>query len=99
MDVHSPFNPPSKNVLNFRSDDISFSEREFLNEQVRQKPKEFKITPDRVSNLEDLYDGGINFLDESLAKFFKIIESKFKKNCLILITADHGESFYEHGYF
>ncbi|MFX1568307.1 MAG: sulfatase, partial [Promethearchaeota archaeon] len=32
-------------------------------------------------------------------KFLKFINQKFKKDCLIIITADHGESFYEHGLF
>jgi len=99
MDIHSPFNPPSKNVLNFRKSDIKYSEREYLNEYVRIKPEEYKATNQLINDLKDLYDGGINFLDESLAKLIKFIKEKYKKDCLIIITADHGESFYEHGYF
>ncbi|MFX1303260.1 MAG: sulfatase-like hydrolase/transferase [Promethearchaeota archaeon] len=99
MDVHSPFNPPSKNILNFRDKDIRYLEREFLNEHIRLRPEEFNVTEELVNNLKDLYDGEINFLDESLDNLLKLIKKKYKRECLIIITADHGESFYEHGYF
>lgn len=99
MDVHSPFNPPSKNILNFRESDIRYLKREYLNEFVRVKPGEYNPTKNLINDLKDLYDGGINFLDESLAKLFKFIRKNYQENCLLIITADHGESFYEHGYF
>ncbi|MFX1480449.1 MAG: sulfatase-like hydrolase/transferase [Promethearchaeota archaeon] len=99
MDVHSPFNPPSKNVLKFRNHDIDYSKREFLNEYIRKTPEKYKVTNILISDLIDLYDAGINFFDESLNLLFNTIKRKFKENCLVIITADHGESFYEHGYF
>ncbi len=44
----------------------------------------------------NLYDGEINYVDDKLAKLFKFLEKRFKKNCLVIITSDHGEGFYEH---
>ncbi|MFX1498970.1 MAG: sulfatase-like hydrolase/transferase [Promethearchaeota archaeon] len=99
MDVHSPFNPPSKNVLKFRKSDIDYSRREYLNECIRATPEKYNVTKELINELIDLYDAGINYLDESLAILFNEIKKKFRKNCMIIITADHGESFYEHGYF
>ncbi|MFX1352813.1 MAG: sulfatase-like hydrolase/transferase [Promethearchaeota archaeon] len=99
MDVHSPFNPPSKNVLEFRKSDINYSKREYLNEHIRKTPEKYNVTKELINELIDLYDGGINFLDESFDVLFTTLKKKFKKSCLVIITADHGESFYEHGYF
>lgn len=99
MDVHSPFNPPTENLLRFRSNDISIDDRYLLTQKIYQNPKEYNISQDVLSGLKDLYDAEINCFDSYLAKLLQYFKFKFKKDCLIIITADHGESFYEHGFF
>lgn len=99
MDVHSPYNPPTRNVLNFREKDFNITEREFLTNKVYPRAKGVKITSKMVEDLKILYDSEIHFVDEYLEKLFKVIENQIKKKCLIIITSDHGESFYEHGLF
>ena len=99
MDTHSPYNPPMRNVLNFREKDFSISERKFLIEKVYSRAKEIEITPKRINDLKTLYDAEINFIDEYLAVFLESVKKKIQNNCLIIITADHGESFYEHELF
>lgn len=96
MDVHSPFNPPSENLLKFRKLDIPLNLRDFYNKEIRLHHKKYKITPKALNDIMDLYDGSINFLDEYLIKLFKVIIQKLKNKCLVIVTADHGESFYEH---
>ena len=97
MDVHSPYNPPKQNVLNFRKEDINISEREFLTKKVYSGSKDIQITTERVEDLKILYDGEIHFVDEFLGSLFNFVNSKFKTNFLIILAADHGESFFEHG--
>ena len=99
MDVHNPYNPPTRNILSFRKKDISLTRKEFLNENVFTNAKKIKITPEILDDMKLLYNGEINYIDEYLGKLLEFIKSRFKKNCLIIITADHGESFYEHGFF
>ncbi len=99
MDVHSPYNPPTQNVLHFREKDFNITEREFLTNKVYPRAQGVKITSKMVDDLKILYDSEINFVDEYLVKLFKVIENQVKKDCLIIITSDHGESFYEHGLF
>lgn len=95
MDVHWPYNPPLKNLLKFRKDSIGPKESNFLLNKLFWNPKK-RITPEMLNKLIDLYDGEINYVDEQLEKLFKYLIKKFKEHCLIIITADHGESFYEH---
>lgn len=46
-----------------------------------------------------LYDGGIHYVDEELSKFFdRLRELELFEKSIIIITADHGEEFLEHGY-
>ncbi|KKK44396.1 MAG: hypothetical protein Lokiarch_18620, partial [Candidatus Lokiarchaeum sp. GC14_75] len=99
MDVHSPYNPPKKNVIEFRNQDFSISEREFLTSKVYSHSHKFIISEKMVDDLKFLYDGEIHFLDEFLAKLLNLIYKKFNDDCLVIIVADHGESFYEHGIF
>ena len=99
MDVHSPFNPPSKNVLAINNVDISLRERSFLNSEVYQNPEKYKISSEILEKLKVLYDAEINYVDSYLKYLFELILQKFPTDCLVIITADHGESFYEHGFF
>ncbi|NVM36981.1 MAG: sulfatase-like hydrolase/transferase [Candidatus Lokiarchaeota archaeon] len=99
MDVHSPFNPPSKNVLNINSSDINLRDRNFLTSEVYQNPEKYRISTDILDKLKILYDAEINYVDSYLKDLFELIPLKFPKDCLVIITADHGESFFEHGFF
>lgn len=48
--------------------------------------------------LEALYDEQINNMDKKLSKLFKLLNNKLlAKNTILVITADHGEEFWEHG--
>lgn len=47
----------------------------------------------------NLYDGEIRFTDSHIARLVaKVKELGLKENTLIIITADHGDAFMEHGY-
>ena len=99
MDVHSPYDPPLENLINVRGSKLSPSRHSHLINDVYDTPHNFDITEDIIHDLEDLYDGEINFMDEYLGVLLDFISKRYKKDCLILILADHGESFFEHGYF
>jgi len=51
-----------------------------------------------VRHLRDLYDAGIRQLDDQLAQIFRELRSRgLLDETLLVITADHGEEFLEHG--
>jgi len=51
-----------------------------------------------INTLRSLYDAAIRYSDETLRDFFnKLSQLGFFENYLIVITADHGEEFGEHG--
>ncbi len=52
----------------------------------------------RVQYLKALYDEQIYNLDNQLKELFKLMEDpRLSKNTILIITADHGEEFLEHG--
>src|SRR5690606_36391817 len=51
-----------------------------------------------VRHLLSLYDGEIRYTDETIAHLLGALESHgLVENTLIVLTADHGEEFKEHG--
>lgn len=56
------------------------------------------LPDDHRAYLVGLYDAGIRRLDDQLRSFFGELEARGQlDNALVVVTADHGESFGEHG--
>jgi hypothetical protein len=64
------------------------------------KDLSMKIEPlpeDHLEYIIGLYDAGIRHLDEKLRGLFEELEKRGQlENTLVIITSDHGESFFEH---
>jgi arylsulfatase A-like enzyme len=53
-----------------------------------------------VSQVINLYDAVLVYLDEELGRFFEELQRmKLYDSALIILTADHGEAFHEHGHW
>ena len=87
--------PPAEFRTRFgpRPPDISY-----LNHKVLRR-----IPPsseEEIRQVIDLYDGEIAYLDQELGRFFDELEARgLYEQSLIIVTADHGEAFYEHGHW
>ncbi len=56
--------------------------------------------PKDIARIKSLYDGQVFFMDHVFGQFYtKIQELGLLNNSLIVLTADHGEEFYERGRF
>ena len=52
-----------------------------------------------VDHLLSLYEGEIRFLDGQLHRLFRGLRQQgLWENTLVIVTADHGEEFLDHGY-
>jgi arylsulfatase A-like enzyme len=59
---------------------------------------DIEIKPSDVEHLSGLYDAGIRQLDDQLEPLFRFLERrKSLEDTLLVITADHGEEFRDHG--
>jgi arylsulfatase A-like enzyme len=57
-------------------------------------------SPEDVRHLEDLYDAGIHYTDARLGDFLEWLEARsLWPRTLLVLLADHGEEFGEHGAF
>ncbi len=56
------------------------------------------FTPDDLSNLTDLYDGEIAYVDSQIGRLLAGMRTRgMSGNTLVVLVADHGEEFLEHG--
>jgi len=87
MDVHEPYAPPyyenKKEML-------------YLITKYRDFPN--KLTDEEVNKLHRFYEEEIKYTDESIGKLTQELKKmSIYDNTIIIISADHGDAFREHG--
>lgn len=96
MDPHGPYNPPEG--YTFADRELSNSEAHDLYQKCIKRPDE--VTDEEIELLIDTYDGEIRYLDDQLRKVFDALNDRgLLDETLVVVTADHGDAFYEHGYY
>ncbi|HEX6900547.1 MAG TPA: sulfatase [Thermoanaerobaculia bacterium] len=62
--------------------------------------KEYKLTPQNLAHLSELYDEEIGYFDEQFARLIGALrERDLLDRTVIVLTADHGEELYDHKHF
>ncbi|MEF8824919.1 MAG: sulfatase [Halapricum sp.] len=98
MDPHGPYEAPAEYQRRFHGEAIPKRETSKLYHRAVKSPEE--ITETERRRLIDLYDAEIAYTDDRLATFFDALERRdLLDGTLVLITADHGDAFGEHGYY
>ncbi|MBA7465098.1 2,3-bisphosphoglycerate-independent phosphoglycerate mutase [subsurface metagenome] len=98
-DVHSPYNPPSP-YFDLYTNGYSKGKALKTSEGIIAtfETDASKFTPEEIDYITAVYDGGINYVDDQLGKIFeKLDQLGIDDNTIIIVTADHGEAFKEHG--
>jgi len=97
-DVHAPYSPPSPFDRKFEETPYTGTfdpTMENLNAVAGWKRA---IAPDELRHVVALYDGGIAYTDQQLGIFFAELGRRgLLSSSLLIVTADHGEEFEEHG--
>ncbi len=113
-DVHAPYEPPAPFDTMFSpvgvEGGINWSSDTLRNLQVSMAPDEWNrlISQDTLAasimgerdHMVDMYDGEIAWVDSELGRLFAgLREMGVTDGALVMITADHGEEFVEHGFY
>jgi arylsulfatase A-like enzyme len=57
-----------------------------------------RLSPAELEELVDNYDGEIRYLDHHLGRFLDALDARgLADRTLVIVTADHGEEFFDHG--
>ncbi len=114
MDPHCPYLPPPPFDRLPQRDYLAVSDlqvnealyRRLLSQRGEAAPRDFvsfsRIPGSRneaFAHVRALYDGEIGFADRELGRLFEELEKrKLLNGALLVITADHGEEFLDHGH-
>jgi arylsulfatase A-like enzyme len=94
MDAHDPYEPPPPYDDQF-SDPASMR----LVHGLRHD-RVIGWTPAEAEAAKGAYDGALAYLDSRLGALFAELERRgLLENTIVIVTADHGEEFGEHGVF
>jgi arylsulfatase A-like enzyme len=101
FDAHTPYLPP-------RPFETMFGPRRLHDYQRHVRQRQFdcdwldrhKLSPAERQSENDAYDGAIAYMDQQLGLLLAELEKRGElNNTLVVITADHGEHFGEHGLY
>lgn len=91
FDAHMPYDPPAPY-------DLMFATRPPRVRSVYAESRHQRDSSD-VQGLRDAYDGAIAYVDAELQRLFGDLEARGQlDNTVVIVTADHGEAFGEHGF-
>lgn len=102
LDPHGPYHPPKENYLEFRQP--VFPNPVPLYGHVRRNhqrlvEKGFGPGDPRFEDMVTRYDAEILHSDHSLEMLFSTLKKLgLQGRTLVVVTADHGEEFHEHGF-
>lgn len=96
MDPHHPYLPPKEIRSKFCDNPPSDKEALKLRRKALDSPEE--LGSNELNVLKQLYEGEIYFTDREIKRLVESIKDEWDET-LVVLTADHGEQFNEHGSF
>jgi arylsulfatase A-like enzyme len=94
-DVHYDYRPPEGYAEKF---DPGYEGALDASDLPRNPAVAADMAPRDFQHLLALYDGEIRFTDENLGAILAAIDRHDRlRDALVVVTADHGEEFFEHG--
>jgi arylsulfatase A-like enzyme len=98
MDPHSPYYPKEE-ALNWMGDvGLPASRARYLNSYWNRGEIGANRHKRHREEVIALYDAGIRWVDSQIAGLVDTLQgSRLWENCALVVTADHGEEFLDHG--
>jgi arylsulfatase A-like enzyme len=101
MDAHHEYRPPREHELLFRSgsaiDPIDGDALFRETKQLIANPPPIALGENERQRLVDLYDACIHYADSEIGRLIGAVEERNGRETVVLVTADHGDEFMEHG--
>lgn len=98
MDPHGPYEAPPEYQRTYHGEVVPDRTAQRLYQRAIDSPE--SISDSERELLRDLYDAEIAYTDDKLSEFFDSLrDSGLFEESLIIVTADHGDAFGEHGYY
>jgi arylsulfatase A-like enzyme len=109
MDPHDPYAPPQRYIKAAVDDkfgplidfDGMFSSADSIQDlYLKIRTRQIDLSAKEKSYIKNMYLGEVQYVDECIGILLKSLEkNKLIDNTIIVLTADHGEEFWDHGGF
>lgn len=98
MDPHHPYYPPEESLQSLGISHITPQRARFLNSFWNRGD----LSPGRLrryrKEVMELYDAGVHWVDQQLLRLVGALKAHQRwSETVLVVTADHGEEFLEHG--
>lgn len=98
LEPHGPYDPPMRFKTSLTDARFPGAHAEGDREILQTKMKESPVSRETISEVEHLYDTNVLYADYHLGLLIEDLKRRgLYDKSLILVTADHGEAFWEHG--
>lgn len=99
MDPHGPYSPPREYQTVFHDEYVGMKRAQKMYKRSAVSDPD-SITDDERQEMVNLYDEEVRYADAQLGAFLNELEARgLLEETLVIITADHGDAFGEHGYY
>jgi arylsulfatase A-like enzyme len=98
LDAHAPYDPPDEQRHAFAP---GLGPHHLAGDNRVYNAKAVSASPATRAEMQQLYDGEVAAMDAALGSLLDALQARGygESNLLVIVTADHGESFGEHGFF
>ena len=96
MDAHAPYMPSTKYLVQLHNQPVGRRQMAGLYYKMNHRPGQ--LSPSEVATLADLYDAQVKYVDDVIGQLLNNLGSDLA-NTIVIVTADHGDEFGEHGRF
>lgn len=97
FDVHAPYVSPEPHMSRFLDGPSSVKPNTTVQFLHKHRNDPDNVSEQQLHDLRALYDGGVSFVDTRIANIMAAVKA-LDRPTIVLITADHGEAFFENGY-
>ncbi len=99
--IHAPYAPPEKYDKLFKiqgetklNPTIS---NVFIENYNQEGYRENPLSKSDIEHVRSVYDRGIRWIDDEMARFYNLLDEQgLLENTILIILSDHGEEFCEH---
>lgn len=103
FDVHAVYAPPQPFRRRFAAPPDREDERFVFgtrSHMLSLRAGELTLDPQVIGRAERLYDAEVAYMDSQIGRLFDgLSERGLQENSIVVLTADHGEEFLDHGGF
>lgn len=99
FDVHASYNAPAEYRKDWLPGEVPAELRKTVDFIQEHKLLPHKVDAEQRTQLKGLYDGQIRLVDQHMERVWAALATPANgRPTLVMLTSDHGEAFFEHGY-